>query len=153
MGTNRQVQSSRPSRAYLVEGPVRPCVSQVSPTLLPPIPGNHSSSTFRFVSHHFSTFSPDKLTFKPFTQPDSVYTIEDALARISQSCSLSMQVVQSSSNEATQRVLLEALPQILVLRLVTTESINTIRKRVQFGPELEIPLGAGFLVYSSVSEG
>ena len=145
MGTIRQVQWSRPSRAYLAEGPVRPCACQVSPTLSPSNHGNHSISTFKSVFHPFSPVTPHRLTSKPFTQPGSVHTIEDALARVSQSCSLSMQVVQSSSNEATQRVLLEALPQILVLRLVTTESINTIRKAVQFGPELEIPLGTGFV--------
>ena len=74
-----------------------------------------------------------------------------------------MQVVQSSSssswNEATQEVLLKALPQILVLHLdrfvydVAMESINRIRKPVQFGPELEIPLGMAYLVCSPVSEG
>ena len=65
-----------------------------------------------------------------------------------------MQVVQSSSssNEATQQVLLEVLPQILVRHLerfvydAATESVNRIRKPVHFGPELEIPLGTGFLV-------
>jgi hypothetical protein len=69
-----------------------------------------------------------------------------------------MQVVQSSSNEATQEVLLEALPQILVLHLerfvydAATESINRIRKPVRFEPELEIPLGTGLLVCSPAGE-
>jgi hypothetical protein len=71
-----------------------------------------------------------------------------------------MQAVESSStstsNEATQEVLLEALPQILVLHLerfidAATENINRIRKPIQFGPELEIPLGTGFLVCSPAS--
>ena len=161
MDTNRQVQWSRPSRAYSVEGPVRPCACQVSSTPSPSNHGNHSSSTSKSVSHHFSPFSPHRLTSKPFTQPDSVHTIEDALALVSQPCSLSIQVVQSSSssNEATQQVLLEALPPILVLHLerfvydVATESINKITKPVQFGSELEIPLGTDFLFFSPTSEG
>ena len=68
-----------------------------------------------------------------------------------------MQAVESSSasssNEATQEVLLEALPQILVLHLErfidgATENIN---RTIQFGPELEIPLGTIFLVCSPAS--
>ena len=62
-----------------------------------------------------------------------------------------MQIVQSSSssisNEATQEVLLEALPQILVLHLehdAVAEGRNMIRKPIQFDPELEIPFGTGF---------
>ena len=109
----------------------------------------------RFSS--FSPFRPHRLTSKPFTQPDSVHTIEDALTRVSQP--RSTKVVQSSSNEATQQVHLKALPTILVLHIerlvsdVATESINRIRKKpVQFGPELEIPLGTGFLVCSPASE-
>ena len=64
-----------------------------------------------------------------------------------------MQVDQSSSNEATQQILLEALPPILVLHLerflydVTTASINKISKPVKFGPELEIPLGMTFPLF------
>ena len=72
-----------------------------------------------------------------------------------------MQVVQSnsSSDEGTQQVLLEALPQILVLHLdrfmynAAKDRINMIRKPVRFEPELEIPLGTGFLVCSPASKG
>ena len=69
-----------------------------------------------------------------------------------------MLVIQSSSssnwNEATKEVLLEALPQILVLQLERfvydpdTDCINRnyrIRKPVRFEPELEILLGTVFL--------
>ena len=61
-----------------------------------------------------------------------------------------MHVGQSSSNKATQQVLLEEFPPILVLHLerflydVATEGMNKISKPVQFGPELEIPLGMIF---------
>ena len=152
---NRQVQS-RLSRTYSVEGLVRPCACRISPTLSPSNPGNHSNSTFKSVSHPFSPFRPHRLNSKLFTQPDSVHTIADALGRVS--LPRSMQVVQSSSNEATQEVLLEALPQNLVLHLerfvydAVTESINRIRKPVRFEPELEIPLGTGLLACSPAGE-
>ena len=152
MNMNRQVLSSRPPRAYSVEGPVRPCACQTSPTLSPSKPGNHFNLTFKSVSLPFSPFCPHTLISNPFTQPNSVHTIEDALTRVSQPHSMQV-VVQSSSNEATQKVLIEALPRILVLHLAATESINGIRKPVQFGPELEIPLGTGFFVCSPASEG
>ena len=107
------------------------------------------------------SFYPHKLTTKPFMQPDSVQTIQDALARVS--LPRFAQVVpsssSSSSNEATQEVLFEALPEILVLHLerftyvAATKSIEKITKPVRFGRELEIPLGTDFLVCSPASEG
>jgi ubiquitin carboxyl-terminal hydrolase 10 len=61
-----------------------------------------------------------------------------------------VQVGQFSSTEASQQVLLEALPPVLVLHLerflydATADGINKINKPVQFAPELEIPLGTIF---------
>jgi hypothetical protein len=61
-----------------------------------------------------------------------------------------VQVGQSSSSEASQQVLLEALQPILILHLerflydAVTDGINKISKPVQFMPELEIPPGTGF---------
>ena len=61
-----------------------------------------------------------------------------------------MQVRQSSSSEANQQLLLEALPPVLVLYLerflydAATGGIDKISKPVQFTPELEIPPGTGF---------
>jgi ubiquitin carboxyl-terminal hydrolase 10 len=63
-----------------------------------------------------------------------------------------MQLVQlgPSGNEASQLVLIEALPPVLVLHLkrflydAATNGINKISKPVQFAPELEIPLGTIF---------
>jgi ubiquitin carboxyl-terminal hydrolase 10 len=58
-----------------------------------------------------------------------------------------VQVGQSSSSEASQEVLLEVLPPVLVLHLkrfsydVAADCIVKISKPVQFTPELEIPLG------------
>ena len=58
-----------------------------------------------------------------------------------------MQVGQLSSSEASQQVLIEVLPPVLVLHLkrflydVVAGSIVKFSKPVQFAPELEIPLG------------
>ena len=73
-----------------------------------------------------------------------MHTIEDALARISH-----MQPVRlgPSGNEASQRVLIEALPPVLVLHLkrflydAATNGINKIGKPVQIALELDIPRG------------
>ena len=65
---------------------------------------------------------------------------------------MEVEIDQSGSNEASQQVLLEALPSILVLHLepflygAATDGINKISKSVQFGPELEIPLGTIFSI-------
>ena len=76
---------------------------------------------------------------------DSVQAIEDALARISH-----LQPVQlgpSGGGEASQQVLIDALPPVLVLHLkrflydVAADGIVKINKPVRFAPELEIPLG------------
>ncbi|KAH9972228.1 hypothetical protein BJV77DRAFT_1154981 [Russula vinacea] len=90
---------------------------------------------------------PDTVTIEDWQslqldiQHDSVHTIEDALARISH-----MQPVRlgPSGNEASQRVLIEALPPVLVLHLkrflydAATNGINKIGKPVQIAPELDI---------------
>jgi ubiquitin carboxyl-terminal hydrolase 10 len=103
----------------------------------------------------FSSFSPSRphrLTSDPFAQPNSVHTVQDALARVSQP--QPVRIGQSGVNKATQQVLLEALPQILVLHLerfvydAATEGINKVSKPIQFAPELEIPIG---MIFSFVS--
>ena len=149
MFANRPVQSSRPSRAYSVEGPVRPYACQASPTPLLLKPGDHSNSTSRSVSPPFTPMRISwRLIFKLFAQPDSIHNIQDALAHVSQP--QPVQVGQSSSSEASQQVLLEALPPVLILHLerflydAATDSINKISKPVQVMPELEIPPGTGF---------
>ena len=89
---------------------------------------------------------------------DSVSNIEDALSRISH-----LQPVQlgpSGFSEASQQVLIEVLPPVLVLHLkrflydVDADSIVKISKQIQFGPELEIPLGTIFsLRFPHASQG
>ena len=97
----------------------------------------------------FSSFLPllptHALIFKPFVQPDSVHTIQDALTYPQP-----MQVGQPSSSEASQQVLFEALPPVLVLHLkrffydAIEDSIVKISKPLKFTPELEIPPGKIF---------
>jgi ubiquitin carboxyl-terminal hydrolase 10 len=76
---------------------------------------------------------------------NSVNTIDDALARISH-----LQHVElgpSGLSEASQKVLIEGLPPVLVVHLkrflydAAADGIVKISKPVWFGPELEIPLG------------
>ena len=97
-----------------------------------------------FSSHPLSlTYMSWWLTFESFAQPNSVHTIQDALALLSQP--QPVQVGPSSSSEGSQEVLLEALPPVLVLHLerflydVAADGIAKINKPVQFSPELEIP--------------
>lgn len=87
-------------------------------------------------------------------QPDSVHTIQDALALVSQP--QLVRVGQSNSSEASQQVQIEALPPVLVLHLerfqydATADGIMKINKPIQFESELEIPLGNDFPLLSPV---
>jgi hypothetical protein len=84
---------------------------------------------------------------------DSVHAIEDALARISHL--RPVELGPSGFGEASQQVLIEALPPVLVLHLkrflydVAADGVVKISKLVQFAPELEIPLGTIFSFFSS----
>ncbi|KAI0274587.1 hypothetical protein BGY98DRAFT_920575, partial [Russula aff. rugulosa BPL654] len=77
-------------------------------------------------------------------QPDSVLTVQDALMRVSQS--QFMQDGPSGLSDVSQQMLIEALPPVLVLHLnrvrydATAGGLMKIKKSIQFGPELEIPL-------------
>ncbi|KAF8494143.1 hypothetical protein F5888DRAFT_1926325 [Russula emetica] len=77
-------------------------------------------------------------------QHDSISTIQDILAHISQP--QSVQVGASDLGKASQQVLIEALPPVLVLHLNRVRydagagGITKIGKFIQFSPELEIPL-------------
>jgi hypothetical protein len=67
-----------------------------------------------------------------------------------------VQVGSSDSSEASQQVLIEALPPVLVLHLkrflydTTARGVVKIGKSVQFTPELEIPLGTCFFFFFSI---
>ncbi|KAH9976562.1 hypothetical protein BJV77DRAFT_1053326 [Russula vinacea] len=87
-------------------------------------------------------------------QPDSVHTIQDALAHVSRP--QPVRVSQSSSSEASQQVHIEVFPSVLVLRLkrlvynAAADGIVEINKPVQFMPELEIPTGTIFSFFPPV---
>ena len=135
-----------------MEDPIQPYACQASTTPSLPKPGDHSNSTSRSVSPPSTHIHVLVTNFQPFAQPDSVYTIQDALAHVSQP--QPVKVDQSSPSEASQQVLLERLPPVLVLHLerflydAATESINKISKPVQFAPKLDIPLGTILLFLS-----
>ena len=140
MDTDRRVQSSHPFRPYSVEDPVRPYACQANPTSSPSKSGDHSNSTSRSVFPSCSY-----VLVKSLAQHDSVHTIQDALAHVSQA--QLMQIGQSSSSRVSQQVHIEVLPSMLVLRLkrllydTTKDGIIKISKSIQFAPELEIPPG------------
>ena len=91
------------------------------------------------------------LTSKSFPQPDLIRTIEDAFMRVFQP-----QVGASGLDNASQQVLIEALPQVLVLHLnrvkydVAAGCIKKIGKSIELAPELEIPLGTIFTFLAAV---
>jgi hypothetical protein len=106
----------------------------------------------------FSSFLPRLLLYVPdilVHQPDSVHSVEDALAHIlhprpvqvSQSC-------LGEASEASHQPHIEVLPSVLVLHLkrfvydAATDDIVKVRKPIQFAPELEFPLG---MIYFLVS--
>jgi hypothetical protein len=97
------------------------------------------------------------LTPKLFPQHDSIYTVQDAIARISQPQSIRVSPSgPSKANQPVATVLIEALPPVLVLHLkrflydADTGGVVKIGKPVQFSPELEISLGTDFLLSAAV---
>jgi hypothetical protein len=81
-------------------------------------------------------------------QPNSVHTVEDALAHATQP--QPAQVGQLSSSEMSQQVQIEALPPLLILRFnrflydAAADGTVKISRPVQFAPELDIPPGTIF---------
>ena len=149
---DRPISSSHLPRVYSEGSSVRPSARQTSPTLSLQKTGDHFTSTSRSVSP-FSSCHPHGYPASGdqppnSSQPDSVLTVEDALMRASQS--QSMQDGPSGLSDASQRILIEALPLVLVLHLnrvrydATAGGIMKIGKSIRFGPDLEIPLGTIF---------
>lgn len=79
-------------------------------------------------------------------QREQIHTIEDALAYIShpQSVQVTLPSRPGVTVEASQQVLIDALPQILVLHMKrfcydkSVGGVVKVGKQVRFGPELEI---------------
>jgi len=105
--------------------------------------GGKFRSTLRAPHQRDSVVVEDWRSLQLDIQPDSVRNIQDALAHISQA--QPVQVGPSDSSEASQQVLIEALPPVLVLHLkrflydTAARGVVKIGKPVQFAPELEIP--------------
>ena len=111
--------------------------------------GNRHHSTLAITStrhpgsfcSHFSHIYILVTDIETLRKHDSVHTIEDALKRISD-----LQTVElGPSGEASQQLVIETLPSILVLYLKrflydeATKGTVKISKSVQFALELEIP--------------
>jgi ubiquitin carboxyl-terminal hydrolase 10 len=85
-------------------------------------------------------------------QSDSVLTIQDAFMGVCQS--QSMQDCPSGLGDASQQMLIDVLPPILVLHLKRFEydaaagGVIKISKPVQFSSELEIPFGTCLIFLS-----
>ncbi|KAF8475252.1 hypothetical protein DFH94DRAFT_635391 [Russula ochroleuca] len=107
--------------------------------------GGKLRSTVRALNRPDTVNIEDWQSLQLDIRHDSVHDIENALARISHL--LPVELSSSGSSEASQQVLIEALPPVLVLHIkrflydVAADSIVKINKPVQFAPELEIPLG------------
>ena len=92
------------------------------------------------------------------SQPDSVLTVQDALMRVSQSQSMQDGPSGSSDSDASQQMLIEALPPILVLHLsrfrydAAAGSVIKIGKPVQISPELDIPFGTLLILTPATAE-
>jgi hypothetical protein len=152
MDTNRKVQSGHLFLTYSAEGPARQYARQTSLTPSPLKTGDYSNSISRSVFPFIRVCV--LMTSEMFVQPDSVHTVEDALAYISQP--QPVQVGQLSPGGVNHQVQIEALPSVLVLHLerflydANADGIIKIGKSIQFAPELEIPHGTIFYFFFPV---
>jgi Ubiquitin carboxyl-terminal hydrolase len=109
--------------------------------------------TTRYPGPFHITFCPRKypcrLTSNFFPQPDSVHTVQDALAHISRPRFAQVGPSGPSTDEASPHVmvLIETLPTVLVLQLkrfsydATTGGVIKNTKHIKLSSELEIPPG------------
>ncbi|TFY81671.1 hypothetical protein EWM64_g2336 [Hericium alpestre] len=109
--------------------------------------GGKFRSTLRVPHQRDSVMVEDWRALQLDIQPDTVRTIKDALSHIShpQSVQVTSPTKPGIVIEASQQILIESLPPILVLHLkrflydTTTKGVVKIGKMVEFSPELEIP--------------
>ena len=101
-----------------------------------------------FSSCYLSPRMSRWLTSRLYPQHESIRTVQDTLAHISQP--QSVQASTSDLGNTNQQVLIEDLPPVLVLHLnrvrydAAAGGVTKIRKSIQFGPDLEIPPGTIF---------
>ncbi|KAI0265012.1 hypothetical protein BGY98DRAFT_939674 [Russula aff. rugulosa BPL654] len=105
----------------------------------------------KFCSHDLTSNKPDVVTTKDWRllhidiQHDSIRTVQDTLAHISQPQS-GEQISASGLGNPSQQVFIQSLPPVLVLHLnrvrydAAAGGITKIGKSIQLAPELEIPL-------------
>ncbi|KAF7291244.1 Ubiquitin carboxyl-terminal hydrolase [Mycena indigotica] len=123
--------------------------------------GGKFRSTLKTPGQRDSVIVEDWRALRLDIQRDGIHTVEDALALISQPSTLQVTHVPSSTNNtassqpnptpqlltASQQVLIEALPPVLVLHLkrfcydAELTSVVKVGKQIAFGPELEVPEG------------
>jgi hypothetical protein len=150
---NRLIPSTHLSHVYLGGSSVHMTALQTSP-MLPQKTGDRSTSTSRSVSPPFSSCFPHgcpggDLPSGLRPQHDSIRTVQDTLAYISQPQS-GEQTSASGSGNASQQVFIQSLPPVLVLHFnrvrydAAVGGITKIGKSIQLAPELEIPLGNDF---------
>jgi hypothetical protein len=116
------------------------------------------SLPFSFTLRTFRC-SGDLPTDKLLRQPDLVYTVQDALALISQP--QSVQVEPSDPSKASQQVtvLIETFPPVLIVYLkrflydIVAGGVVKNCKPVQFSPGLKIPPGTFFFSLPRGSQG
>ncbi|TDL27323.1 cysteine proteinase [Rickenella mellea] len=109
--------------------------------------GGKFRSTLKVVGQRDSVLVEDWRALQLDIQPEQVHNVEDALRHISfpQSVQVSSVTKGGAIVDATQHVLVESLPAILVLHLkrflydTSAKGVVKIGKHVAFRPELEFP--------------
>ncbi|KAL5533193.1 hypothetical protein ACEPAF_4969 [Sanghuangporus sanghuang] len=112
--------------------------------------GGKFRSTLRVPGQRDSVVVEDWRSLKLDIQREQVESIEDALRYISHPQPVQMSSVTKGGAivEASQQVLVDALPPILVLHLkrflydTSAKDVIKVHKQVTYGPELEVPSGA-----------
>ncbi|KAJ2915233.1 hypothetical protein MD484_g5175, partial [Candolleomyces efflorescens] len=108
--------------------------------------GGKSRSTLRAPRQKDSVVVEDWRSLRLDIQREQIRTIQDALSYIShpEPVQVSIPTQPGVAVEATQQVLIESLPPILVLHIkrfcydMNVKGVVKVGKQVQFGPELEI---------------
>ncbi|ESK98263.1 ubiquitin c-terminal hydrolase [Moniliophthora roreri MCA 2997] len=105
--------------------------------------GGKFRSTLRAPGQRDSVIIEDWRSLRLDIQPDDIHTIQDAISHISHPQPVQMDV-RGSTIEASQQVLIDALPPVLVVHLkrfcydVTVGGVMKVSKQITFGEELVI---------------
>ncbi|KAF7305663.1 USP domain-containing protein [Mycena chlorophos] len=114
--------------------------------------GGKFRSTLRAPGQRDSVIVEDWRALRLDIQRDGIRTVEDALGIISHASTIQITPTASAGAaapapiDASQQVLIEALPPVLVLHLkrfcydIEVGGVVKVGKQIAFGPELEVPL-------------